>query len=273
MSLTKVVKSLPEPLGSTYEIIDVLGVGSYAVVYQVMDRETYQYFALKMIEKEPMRIRNMLPQLKKEVTILEQVAGTPYIAQMLECTETKTHFFLRFDLCKYSLDKLDGPMTEAEALGWLKQACLGLQEIHAMGIIHRDLKPANILVDSRGLVQICDFGFACRESEGLNGMVGSPSYSPPEVRQNGPRHTTKMDIYGLGSCLQHWLLGRIPTGQHDMPKDVSAEMQELLDLLMSPKPQDRPDVDELLDMLKSKGSLLTQWVEGWQIMFSRFAGA
>lgn len=273
MSLTKVLTALPEPLSSEYETIEVLGVGSYAVVYHVRHKETGEYFALKMIEKEPMRIRNMLPQLKKEVAILEELEGTPYIAQLLESTETKTHFFLRFGLCRYSLDRCDGPMTELEALRWLRQTCLGLQELHTMGIIHRDLKPANLLVNARGSVEICDFGFACRASEGLNGVVGSPSYCPPEVRPNGPRHTTKVDIYGLGSCLQHWLLGRIPTGRHDMPKDLSPEMEELLELLMSPRPQDRPDVDELLEMLKSKGSVLTQWVEGWQIMMARFAGA
>lgn len=273
MSLTKKLKSLPEPLSSEYEIIDVLGVGSYAVVYQVRHNETGKDFALKMIEKEPLKIRNMSGVLKKEVAILQKLEGTPYINQLLESTETKTHFFLRFELCRYSLDNCDGPLTEAEALRLLRQACLGLQELHSMGIIHRDLKPGNLLVNARGSVEICDFGFACRSSEGLNGVVGSPSYSPPEARANGPRHTAKMDIYGLGSCLQHWLLGRFPTGRYDMPEDLSPEMEELLELLMSPRPQDRPDIDELIEMIKPKDSVLTQWVEGWQVMISRFAGA
>jgi len=85
------------------------------------------------VEKEPMRVRLMLSQLQKEVAIVEEHTGLPHIVPLLEATETRTHFFLRFDLCKASLFDVceqEGPMTEQEAFRWLRQACLGVKELH-----------------------------------------------------------------------------------------------------------------------------------------------
>lgn len=267
--------ALPAELSCKYEVVKVLGVGSYAVVYQVRQKKTRKDFALKVLEKEPMRIRNMIPQVKREIAIAQEQSGTPHITQQLEVTETPTHFFMRFELCKANLEEMckrDGPMAEGDALQWLKQACLGVQELHSSGIIHRDLKPSNFLVDAEGTLSICDFGFACRTTDGLDGVAGSPNYAPPEACAAGSKHTTKIDIYCLGACLQHFLLGRIPDGAEDMPEGLSAETQELLDLMMSPKPKDRPSIDELLAMIKGD-SIFTQWVQGWHIMFQNISGA
>jgi serine/threonine-protein kinase len=58
----------------------------------------------------------------------------------------------------------DGPLPEADAAGYVLQACVGLAEAHARGIVHRDLKPANLFVtqgpDEAPLVKVLDFGIA-----------------------------------------------------------------------------------------------------------------
>jgi len=251
MSLTHLLKALPEPLFSTYNLERVLGVGAYAVVYQVRDKRTEEPFALKVVEKQPMSVRLMLPQLEREVALLEAVAGTPHIVNMLEVTQTATHTFMRFDLCKESLEDLSasrGPMQEQEAFRWLRQACLGVQALHSSGIIHRDLKPSNLLVDGEGALRICDFGWACFEEECLTGTCGTPEYSPPETRPNsvGELHTNKSDVFGLATCVQHLLLGRVPRGPRDLPKGLSFETYELLAECMDPDPEARPSIEELL---------------------------
>lgn len=275
MSLTHLLAALPEPLFSEYDLVKVLGVGAYAVVYQVKHRRTQEDYALKVVEKEPMRVRLMLPQLRREVAIVEEHSGTPHIVPLLEVTETQSHFFLRFELCKESLEDVSnrmGPMEEEEALRWLRQACLGVKELHSNDVIHRDLKPSNFLVDSDGMLCICDFGFACREDDNLSGFTGTPCYSSPETSREGERHTKKVDTYGLGTSLQHFLLGRLPKGPRDIPKGLSTATRDLLEEMLSPDPEDRPSIEELLESPQLGESLFTQWLSQWHIILQGFSG-
>jgi len=286
--LTRPLAALPEPLFSDYEVVKVLGVGAYAIVHQVRHKKTKEDFALKVIEKQPMIDRLMLPQLQKEVAIVKELAGTPHVVQLLGALETKTHFFLRFELCTSSMEdvcKSNGAMTEEVAYRWLKHACLGVKALHAGGIIHRDLKPSNFLVDAEGNLCICDFGFACKVKDARSlcilgteidvsqtGITGTPHYSSPETQKKGLTHTEKVDIYGLGACMQHFLLGRCPESPEDMPKGVSQATLDLLEEMLSPDPQDRPTIDELVDSVQQGESLFTQWFSGWQVILHGFSG-
>lgn len=274
MSLTQLLHALPEPLFSTYALERVIGVGAYAVVYQIRDRNTSESFALKVVEKAPMKARLMLPQLQREVSILEQHVCTPHVVQLLEVTRTATHVFLRFELCQQSLEDLSldsGPMTEEEAFRWLREACLGVQGLHSASVVHRDLKPSNFLVDSEGLLRICDFGWACFEDMTLTGTCGTPEYSSPETSmKEGSRvaHTSKVDVYGLGATFQHLLLGRVPRGPADLPKGLSADTVELISELMDADPEARPSVDELLARPQlADRTLFSQLWGQWRLLF------
>jgi len=271
MSLTRLLSALPEPLFSKYTVDRVLGVGAYAVVYQVRDKYTSEAFALKVIEKEPMRIRLMLPQLARETSLMEAHVDTPHVVELLETTMTGTHVFLLSTLCQESMEEFShnhGPMSEEEAFHWLRQVCLGVQGLHASGAIHRDLKPSNLLVDADGMLQICDFGWACWEDEALTGKCGTPAYAPPEMRAtHGPCHTTKVDIYGIGASLQHFLLGRIPNGPNDIPKGVSSATRELLAKLMDSDPDARPSIDELLCYPQLADNIFEQLWNQWRVFF------
>lgn len=271
MSLTRLLSALPEPLFSTYSIERVLGVGAYAVVYQIRDKYTSEAFALKVIEKEPLRIRLMLPQLAQEASLMEAHAGTPHIVELLETTMTRTHMFLRFNLCQESLEDLSnrhGPMCEEDAFRWIRQACEGIRALHASGVVHRDLKPSNFLVDREDVLHICDFGWACLEDEDMTGQCGTPDYSPPETKgQVHMRHTSKVDIYGLGASLQHLLLGRVPKGKKDLPAWISPATQELLGELMAPDPDSRPSIEELLSRPQLSENILEHIVNQWRLFF------
>jgi serine/threonine protein kinase len=270
MSLTHLLAQLPEPLFSAYSIEKVLGVGAYAVVYKIRDRRTAEAFALKVVEKEPMRIRLMLQQLSRETALLEAQAGTPHIIELLETTTTTTHVFLRFPLCQGCLEELSeeqGPMEEEEAFRWLRQACLGVQALHSAGVIHRDLKPSNFLIDLEGQLQICDFGWACYESQALTGQCGTPEYSPPETSTKGQEHTAKVDVYGLAATCQHLLLGRVPKGPQDLPKSISPSTRKLLAQAMDSDPDSRPSVDELLCRPELSQNMIAQLWNQWRTFF------
>ena len=88
----------------------------------------------------------------------------------------------------------------------------------------------------------------------------------------GKVHTKQIDVYSLGASLQHLLLGRIPEGPEDMPKGASAATLELLEEMMSERPEDRPTVDELLRTPQLSTSVFTQWLSQWQVMLQGFSG-
>ncbi|MDO5577238.1 MAG: serine/threonine-protein kinase, partial [Fibrobacter sp.] len=72
------------------------------------------------------------------------------------------------------------------------------------GLVHRDIKPANILISSKGVVKLADFGIA-RPSEVSMHTVGSKvmgtfAYLSPEQFNSEPLDL-RSDIYSLGTVL------------------------------------------------------------------------
>jgi serine/threonine protein kinase len=274
--LTKPLAALPKHLASKYECVKLLGAGAYALVYQIQCRSSQKKFALKVIEKQPMEIRQLLPQLRNEFQTLNECRDMPHIVRLHEIIETSARIFLRFELCRNSLEDLcikQGRMQEEDAFAWARQACLALSEMHANGIIHRDVKPANLLIDKKGSLRLSDFGFVCREQDALSGFAGSPQYAAPEASaQNTPAHTTKVDVYSLGASIQHLLLGRSPQGAGDLPKRTSAAATELLAEMMDRDPDERPTIEDLLEHPLFRGEdkenlvvqLQQQWLDRWQ---------
>ena len=89
-------------------------------------------------------------------------------------------------------------------VNFLQQICSGLKHCHDKNIAHLDLKPANILITSKGLCKIADFG--CSKSfqdasEQLNLVedecIGTPGYQAPELFKD-KCVSLKSDIFSLG---------------------------------------------------------------------------
>lgn len=118
----------------------------------------------------------------------------------------------------YVMDYIDGeslagrlkrtgrPLSEPEALGYIRQAAEALRYVHSKGRLYLDIKPGNIMIDSRGRAILIDFGVSKQyDDDGQNNstlLASTPGYAPPEQRAGGLKYfTPTSDIYSLGATL------------------------------------------------------------------------
>ncbi len=160
------------------------------------------------------------------------------------------------------------PITEEQAIAWLKQLVEILQLVHKCNYFHRDIKPSNIMLKPDGQLVLIDFGAVrevtetyLRRLEGSSGTaIISPGYTPPE--QADGRAVSSSDFYALGRTFVHLLTGIHPhdiaqnphTGELYWRENALPIRQELVDLingLMAPLAANRPrNAQEILQRLQ-----------------------
>jgi serine/threonine-protein kinase len=93
-----------------------------------------------------------------------------------------------------------------------------LEAAYKQGVVHRDIKPQNILVNSKDMVKITDFGLARgKDTVTLtqsNVFMGTAYYISPEQAESGRAADIRSDLYSVATVLFEMLTGRPPfTGE------------------------------------------------------------
>lgn len=181
------------------------------------------------------------------------------------------------DLEKWMNNRDHQPITEEEAIAWLKQITQILEQVHQQDYFHRDIKPSNIMLANNEHLVLIDFGTA-REITGtylakISGKnvtkLASAGYTPPE--QEKGHAVPQSDFYALGRTFVYLLTGKSPSDNeiYDPMNDelrwrnfaphVSSSLTDFIDNLMSQKASDRPTntlkILERLENLKSYSSI------------------
>lgn len=145
----------------------------------------------------------------------------------------------------------------------MHQIVKGMLYLHTHGIMHRDLTLSNLLLTSSMNIKIADFGLATQlklPNEKHFTMCGTPNYISPEVATRSA-HGLESDVWSLGCMFYAFLMGRPPfdtdnvkntlnkvvLGEYQMPTHVSAEAQDLIQLLLQKNPALRPSLSAVLD--------------------------
>jgi len=210
-----------------------IGYGAYAQVAEARSMKTGEHFALKVVEKEPLAVRGMLPQLARELGVQRGVRHRNAL-EAIDLAEDATHAYLLLDLCvggsvwQATHQFPNSIVPEPLAARWLCDATAGCAHLHDLGLVHRDVKLENLLLDANENVRICDFGWCAFEADEPTGMCGTPQLAAPEV-SNGNPQTSKVDSWALGACLVQMLKGRPLDGPQDawLPSSSSAPSKEL----------------------------------------------
>ena len=206
------------------------------IVLKVMDLDTGEIVALKMLKPGMASAQAMQENLRKEVCLARKVTHKN-VCRIYEFNRSDgaaciSMEFVEGESLASKLRRV-GALPLDETLEIARQICAGLHEAHLQGIVHRDLKPANIMVDSSGTVKIMDFGIArLTEEDGqMTGTIaGTPSYMAPEqleLKTMGPQ----TDIYSLGLLLYE-MLTDVPAFEGDTP--IATALKQIRELPKRP---------------------------------------
>ncbi|KAJ1848379.1 hypothetical protein LPJ70_001057 [Coemansia sp. RSA 2708] len=207
-------ESLPFELGSTisdpktgyqYQLLSVLGEGSYAVVYLARSSHDGAKYALKCLSKLGLTPRQLSLQ-RTELDIHSSVCPHPHIVTLYSHFETRDWLFLVMervagpDLYEYitqhpAFNANQEERRFVEATRLFEQMIDAVAHIHALKAYHRDLKPENFILGADGNLKLTDFGLATRESLSEDFECGSKPYMSYENR-NGGLNPNDPTLYG-----------------------------------------------------------------------------
>ncbi|KAI0058110.1 kinase-like protein [Artomyces pyxidatus] len=184
-----------DPVHEKYELASELGKGSFATVMRAVEKQTGEWWAVKIIHGSKVRgndAQQKITAFAREISILESLHH-PNICRLREtfmpAADSQSDIFLVLELVDGG-DLLDfiltrGGLDEPMAIHITRQICCAMAYIHGKGIAHRDLKPENVLMtkDDPPIAKVADFGLAKAVDSFtmLKTMCGTPSYLAPEV--------------------------------------------------------------------------------------------
>jgi putative nucleotidyltransferase with HDIG domain len=210
-------KTLPRGavVGSRYEIQRSLGTGGMGVVYKARDRVLDEVVAVKVLRPEFALEPDMARRFQSEIKLARKVTHKN-VCRIHEYGQEGDLAYISMELVSGTdlreVVRVQGGLLPEGAFDVALEIAAGLQAIHEVGIVHRDLKTQNIMIDSRGIVRLLDFGIAKeggtqRTATGM--IIGTPEYMSPE-QAKGDRVDQRSDVYSLGIVIFELFTGRVP---------------------------------------------------------------
>lgn len=199
---------------SQYEILEVLGEGTYGKVRKVRCCKTGALQAMKQMKITSAQEEGVPSTAIREIAILKELSHEN-IVQLLDIFCKPGELSLVFELLDSDLKKymksLSGPMQPAQVRDFSRQLLVGMEFCHANRIIHRDLKPQNLLIDSRCLrLKLADFGLARAFSLPIpqyTHEVVTVWYRPLEILLGSKLYSVPVDMWGVGCILAEMATG------------------------------------------------------------------
>ena len=215
-------------IAGKYRVEKVLGVGGMGMVVAARHVELHELRAIKLmlsgLAARPDAVERFLREARAAVRLKsEHVAKVYDVGRLEDGSPYMVMEYLEGSDLSVIL-KAYGPMSVADAVTRVLEACEAIAEAHAAGIVHRDLKPANLFLttaaDGSPSTKVLDFGIsklmpAPGSDPGHNmtqtgAMLGSPLYMSPEQMLSTRDVDARTDIWALGVILYQLTTGVVP---------------------------------------------------------------
>jgi len=243
-----------------YEVLKLLGRGSFGKVKLVKHTETGELFAMKVMNKNILRkkrmgTRNLLQDVEHEIRVMK-LLDHPNVIKLYEVIDSPDHhkLFLRLEYMEggQCMDSSNGdcdPIPEATARRYFRDLMEGVKYMHSVGVIHRDIKPENLLLTKDGTVKLADFGTGQILSGDhlINKSSGTPAFTAPEACVEGEFSGFCADVWACGVSLYMYLHGKCPFMSLNLASifELIREEQPVYSPTLSPQARDL--LEKLLD--------------------------
>lgn len=198
----------------SFNLITVLGKGSFGRVLLMEKKDTQKIYAIKVIHK-----RNLLNSQKKNHALMERKLlaqiTSPFVVKLRYAFQNSEKLYLVLDFLQggdlYYHLSVHKQFSEDMTRFYAVEIILALGDLHDNNIIYRDLKPENILMDKTGHIRLADFNLAATTNDGekTDSICGTPEYVSPEVLK-GSAYGFEVDFWALGCVIYEMIEGRSP---------------------------------------------------------------
>ncbi|XP_057309135.1 dual specificity tyrosine-phosphorylation-regulated kinase 4-like [Hydractinia symbiolongicarpus] len=208
------IRVLKDHISYRYEVVDLVGKGSFGQVIKAYDHKLKEYVAIKIIRNK----KRFHHQALVEVKILDSLRRKDRekghnIIHMKDYFYFRNHLCISFELLGMNLYELIKKNNfQGFSLTLIRRFAISILQclrlLHKCKIIHCDLKPENILLKQRGTtaIKVIDFGSSCYEHQKVYTYIQSRFYRSPEVIL-GISYCTAIDIWSLGCILAELYTG------------------------------------------------------------------
>ncbi|KAG8505470.1 Protein kinase C zeta type, partial [Galemys pyrenaicus] len=210
-----------------FELVRVIGRGSYAKVLLVRLKKNGQAYAMKVVKKELVHDDEDVDWVQTEKHVFEQAASSPFLVGLHSCFQTTSRLFLVIEYVNggdlmFHMQR-QRKLPEEHARFYAAEICVALNFLHERGIIYRDLKLDNVLLDADGHIKLTDYGM-CKASapprpmdaplrlgpgDTTSTFCGTPNYIAPEILR-GEEYGFSVDWWALGVLMFEMMAGRSP---------------------------------------------------------------
>ncbi|XP_049599374.1 misshapen-like kinase 1 isoform X2 [Syngnathus scovelli] len=204
--------ALRDPAG-IFELVEVVGNGTYGQVYKGRHVKTGQLAAIKVMDVT----EEEEEEIKAEINMLKKYSHHRNIATYYGAFVKKSppghddQLWLVMEFCGAGsvTDLVKNTKGSSLKEDWIAYICReilrGLSHLHTHKVIHRDIKGQNVLLTENAEVKLVDFGVSAQLDRTVgrrNTFIGTPYWMAPEViacdENPDSTYDYRSDIWSLG---------------------------------------------------------------------------